>query len=99
MLLIINSFDGVSSPVKFSRNSGNDGRGDDEFVMLSGVRVVVVLDPRRESLLLKYWLRALTIRCSRSNESSPSFAHFDMFRIDCCFGTVDESILEPRVSS
>ncbi len=60
MLLMIDSSDGVSSPVKFSRNGGNDGRGDDEFVLLDGVRVVVVLGPRRESLLLKYWLRALT---------------------------------------
>ncbi len=85
MHLIIDNSDGVSSSVKFSRNGGKDGRIDDGFVMLEGARVVVVvLDPRRESLLLKYWLLALTIRYSRSNESSPFFGRFDVFRFDCC---------------
>jgi hypothetical protein len=54
MFLIIDNSDGVLSPMTFKQKGGNDGRREDEFVMLDDVRVVVVLDPRRESLLLKY---------------------------------------------
>ena len=54
ILLIIVDSDGVSSPVKFSRKGGNDGRREDEFVLLDDVRVVDEFDPKRESPLLKY---------------------------------------------
>ncbi len=63
MFSIIDNSEGVSSPTMFKRNGGNDGRDNLEYDVLAVVREVVSFKSNRESLLLKYWLRALTNRC------------------------------------
>ncbi len=54
MFLIIDNSEGVSSPIMFKRNGGNDGRDNLEYDVLAVVREVVSFKSNRESLLLKY---------------------------------------------
>ena len=82
MLFIIDNSDGVSSPVKF--NQTVELKDEEKINSRCWMtRVAVLFDRRSELLLVKYWLRRVAIRYSWSNESSPSFDRFGVFRVDC----------------